>query len=261
MHALVLHLAAYVYVEGGNSPSLRLSRQLSAVEECGTKTYEVAPLVNLYKEGKGTPDVPIVLGTSENMQVGLPFDFTGIWWMMDNPVPEELLSFAGMSCTEWVDAPAACSAKLRCSISNSAKHMWSWDDSFAASVIQNYYAFTSSSNSEMIINFCNNTSGDIQTSLTDVPLIWVDRWPIQKLDDDRWLRPTIFQEASPLPDTNYTLTRIVQANGQPTSYFAEFVEWMESRNRKLVVFDSDSDCKRRCMMHWLTTCTICRWWC
>jgi len=214
-----------------------------------------------YEAGGSTPEVPIKMGTSDNIQAGLPFDFTGVWWMKDNPVPEELLSFAGMTCTEWADAPEECSTKLRCSIPNSGKHMWSWDDSFAASVIQDYYAFTSSSNSEMVIDFCSDTEGDVQTGLTDLPVVWVDRWPIQKLSEDQWLRPTIFQDRSLLEDTNYTLTRVVQADGNPTEFFAEFVEWMESRNRKLVVFDSDSDCKRRCMMRWWTSCGFCDWWC
>jgi hypothetical protein len=213
-----------------------------------------------YAQGAGIPDVPIKMGTSENIQTGLPFDFTGVWWMKDNPVPEELLSFAGMTCVPDTEADSGCDLGLRCSIPNSLKHMWSWDDSVAASVIQGYYAFTSSSNSEMVINFCNSTYGDIQTGLTDVPLIWVDKWPIQQLNEDQWLRPTIFQEQSPLPDTNYVLTRIFKEDGTPTEYYSEFLTWMQDRSRELVVFDSDSDCKRKCMM-WIGSCRFCGWWC
>jgi len=214
-----------------------------------------------YAAGESIPTVPIKMGTTDSIQADLPFDFTGVWWMKDNPVPEELLSFAGMTCSSIDDAEEHCSMPLRCSIPNSLKHMWSWDDSIAASVIQGYYAFTSSSNSEMVINFCNSTYGEVQTGLTDVPLIWVDKWPIQKLSEHQWLRPTVFQDISPSPDTDYKLTRILNEDGSPTEFLPEFVSWMQERSRKLVVFDSDSDCKRRCMMQWWTNCWFCNIWC
>jgi len=179
--------------------------------------------------------------------------------MKNNPVPEELLTFKGMTCSNWDAAPSNCSQPQRCSIKNNLKHMWSWDDSIAASVIQSYYAFTSSSNAEMVINFCNSSYGEIETGLTDVPGIWVDKWSISKLDENQWLRPTVFQDRSLFPDTDYTLTRIVNQDGTKTVFFDEFVDWMASR--QLVVFDSDNDCKRRCRMLPWGTCWWCDWRC
>mmetsp|Transcript_62330 Transcript_62330/g.114817 ORF Transcript_62330/g.114817 Transcript_62330/m.114817 type:complete len:268 (-) Transcript_62330:188-991(-) len=262
LYALPLLLAANVDAQLQSTLFLagKTPRALSAnAEECGTREYEAGELRGLYGAGESIPVVPIQMGTSENIQEGLPFDFTGVWWMKDNPVPEELLSFAGMTCSDVTNANTSCSHPLRCTIPNSRKHQWSWDNSIAASVIQSYYAFTSSSNSQMVMNFCTDTYGEIQTGLTDVPLIWVDKWPIQKINENQWLRPTIFQDASPLPDTNYTLTRILKQDGSPTEFLHDFEAWMEDRGRKLVVFDSDSDCKRQCMM-W-SYCWFCNWWC
>jgi len=225
----------------------------SLAQDCGRRKYDVSQLPAKYQAGASIPDIPIETGTTENMQAGLPFDFTGVWWMRGNEVPEYLLSFADLKCDE-LDF----SAPVTCTWRNRLKHRWSWDDSFSASLLMTVTALLGTDvQAEKPVIFFNETYGEIQTILMDVPFIAVDKWPLEKLNEDEWLRPTFFQEGSLFPDTDYTLTRVVRGDGTATQFFSVFVSEMQSQNLKLVVYDSNSICKRWCMGLFLATCWFC----
>eukprot|EP00931_Biecheleriopsis_adriatica_P035132 TRINITY_DN20234_c0_g1_i3.p1 TRINITY_DN20234_c0_g1~~TRINITY_DN20234_c0_g1_i3.p1 ORF type:complete len:122 (-),score=7.30 TRINITY_DN20234_c0_g1_i3:65-430(-) len=108
-----------------------------------------------------------------------------------------------------------------------------------------------------------------ETGLTDVPLVWVDRWPFKYINKDEWLRPTIFQDGSIFPDTDYTLTRIIMGDGTPhPKFWPEFLEWMTPKNwfspnkpgeAKMISFNSDDSCMRQCET--VSPCWICQHWC
>merc|ERR1711879_1001313 len=108
LRSLAFFLIACAHAEAESAPFLSAStlhRRLLGDQECGTRKYEVDEMQPNYAAGESIPTVPIKMGTSGNIQADLPFDFTGVWWMKDNPVPEELLSFAGMTCSNIEDAP------------------------------------------------------------------------------------------------------------------------------------------------------------
>jgi len=201
---------------------------------------------------------PITLGTRDNIATdvseGLGMDWEGIWWMRDNPVPEEILTFAGMT-TNSTTFPA------QISIPNSLKNRWAWVDSLAGKLVMTFYALTyNPSNIHMKINFHNASYAEIETALTDLPLVKVEKWPFIKLNANEWLRPTIFQEDSIFSDQNYTMTRIVNGDGTPTGFFQTFVDHMKKTN--LLAFGSDEACKRKCMLYPVSgSCRFCNMYC
>jgi hypothetical protein len=208
---------------------------------------------------------PMEVATTENMDPELQrlgIDFTGIWWMSDNPVPEELVSFAN---TKVSLTNGGFPATLM--VPNGRKGMWSWLTSFVGSILRKYYG-TSDPNSHTDFVFESSTKGKISTGLTDVPLVWVESFPfykytqdcdetsgskdncdptdcapkdydgtcadlIEQYPDDMWSRPTKFQAGSIFSDTTYTLKRIVMGDGTPHPVFwNEFMEHMKSEERQ-----------------------------
>jgi len=115
-------------------------------------------------------------------------------------------------------------------------------------------------------DFTSNSSGSIATSLKDLPLVWVEDFPFIYLNEDEWLRPSIFQERSVLPDTNYTLTRIIMGDGTPhPTYWPLFLSHMTYKpwfgeatpgNREMLSFASDNWCMRKCQI--ALPCSVCR---
>ena len=235
---------------------LALAVVCSLAQDCGRRTYDVSQLPAQYQAGESIPGIPVEKGTIENIQAGLPFDFTGVWWMRGNVIPEYLVSFADMKC----DEPLDFSVPVTCTWPSNLKHRWSWDDTFLASLIMTLYALiTTDVQAEMTVIFYNETYGEIQTFFMDVPFIGVDKWPMVKLNEDEWLRPTFFIEGSPFSGKgkDYTLTRVVRGNGTATQFFSVFVSELQSQNLNLVVYDSDSPCKRSCMGLFLASCWFC----
>jgi len=196
------------------------------------------------------------------MQAGLPFDFSGLWWMRDNLFPEYLLTFADLTCPDW---PNDFEQPLTCTIKAERKHIWSWDNSAFVSTILSYYALTRDVNRDLTFTFYNATYGEIEPDAEPdlfYSILYGKRevWSIEKIDEDQWLRPSYFGDWSLAPDMVYTLTRVARGDGTPTEYFSEFVAFMQERDaNKLVVFDSDSKCKRLCMGFF--PCSFCNWSC
>lgn len=206
-------------------------------------------------------DPPMALGTPENMDarlVGLGIDLEGIWWMRDNPVPEELVSFANTVVN-------STTFPVRLSVYNGQQGMWSWQDSPMGQVLASFYS-TFDPAAAVNFDFVTSTLGDIQTTMTDFPLIWVDAYPFIYLNDDEWLRPSLFQDKSVLPDTNYTLTRIVMGDGTPhPTYWKVFLDYMTSEpwfgegaagEANMISFVSNNKCMRKCQI--ALPCVACR---
>merc|ERR1719205_236568 len=113
-------------------------------------------------------------------------------------------------------------------VQNNAKGMWSWHDSTAGKALVAFYS-SYDPFSKVGFHFESAKYGEIETDLTDVPLVKVEKFPLQYINADEWLRPTTFQEGSLFPDTNYTLTRVIRGDGtaHPT-YWDMFLEHMSS---------------------------------
>jgi len=204
-------------------------------------------------EEAGVPP-PMKLATPDNMDPKLKMlglDFEGIWWMSDNPVEEELISFANTEVnTEGFPAILE--------VPNKKSGMWSWTTTAMGYLTRLQNVFVDPMR-YTIMNFTTPEEGDISTGLTKIPLIWVESFPfykynhscddthgkencdptdcapawyegncsdlITKYPHDKWSRPTIFQERSLFPDTTYTLKRIVYGNG--TAHPVYWREWLE----------------------------------
>lgn len=210
----------------------------------------------------------MAVGSSDNMDNTLKtdfgIDFEGIWWMSDNPVPEELVSFAGTTITS-----TGGGFPVTLHVPNSGKGAWSWLMTTVGDILRRYYA-TGDPGAATDFVFSSETRGLITTGLTGVPIVWVDEFPFYKytLDcdttsgdpddsaqkkrflcdptdcadnipgttcqqlirdypDDMWSRPTVFQDRSFFDDTTYTLKRVVMGDGSPHPVFwDEFMRHM-----------------------------------
>uniref|UniRef100_A0A7S0ABI3 Uncharacterized protein n=1 Tax=Pyrodinium bahamense TaxID=73915 RepID=A0A7S0ABI3_9DINO len=212
---------------------------------------------------------PMAVGTAENMDPQLPMlglDFSGLWWMRGDPVPAQLVSFAHATVNS-----SAFPAQLLWPSSRSGA--WSWSDDAVGWGLVAYYAMVDPAE-PLRVNFVNATYGSIETGLTAVPLIWVDLWPFVKLSEDEWLRPATARSAPAdgssdeplLPETNYTLTRVVTADGQPHPVFWDkFMEHMtmapqydspEKGGDQMISWSTDDPCLRKCQV--VMTCHLCK---
>ena len=132
-------------------------------------------------------------------------DFTGIWWMRGNPVPEELASFAGAIVN-------ASSFPVRMSVQNNRAKQWSWVNSLSGQALLKYYSVYDPLDTANI-DFANTFYGSISAGLTDVPFVWVEDFCFRFINPDQWLLETIFQKGFPFPEHNYTLTRAIKGGG------------------------------------------------
>jgi len=188
----------------------------------------------------------------------LGVDFEGIWWMSDNPVPEELVSFAGMK-VETTNGGFPITLK----VPNAKKRMWSWLDTTIGKKLRQFYA-TGDPEAHTDFIFSSAIEGEITTGLKTLPLVWVDSFKfykytadcdktsgsaqacdptdcapkgsnltcadlIARYPNDMWSRPTKFQSGSLFSDATYTLKRIVMGDGSPHPVFwNEFMDHMTS---------------------------------
>lgn len=202
---------------------------------------------------------PMEVATEASMDPllkNLSIDLTGIWWMSGNPVHEELVSFANTKVNLTNGGfPATLSFPMN------KKGMWSWLTTAFGTILRKFYGATRDPELHREMVFQSPTDGTIDTGLTDVPLVWVESYPLHKyaLDCDAtfgsencdptdcapkefngtcadlirqyphdiWSRPTRFQEGSLFSATTYTLKRIVMGDGSPHPVFwAEFMQYM-----------------------------------
>lgn len=227
-------------------------------DTCATITWEAKMALPANAEAAGMAP-PMVVGTEENMDPKLKelgLDFTGIWWMRDNPVPEELVSFAYSTAN-------STAYPVQIAMPNSRKGHWSWLNDIVGWLLVKFYSLYDPLE-PALADFNSSTYGYIQTSLTDMPLVWVESWPFIYMNDNEWLRPSIFQPRSIIPDTNYTLTRIIMGDGTPHPvfwpiYLEKMKAWGTPGAKKMVSMNTDSSCQRMCEI--LLPCSICKLFC
>lgn len=207
------------------------------------------PSTNLNQKGMPTP---ILISNPSNTDTGvkeLDEICYGVWWMKDNPVPEELVSFAESYSRLSGQNVAASDVDwpLTFYTPNAKAYRWTWPwTTTAKHIIMPQYTSAASGN-----NFTmeSTTDGYIETGLTDFPLVWVEAFGFHKISEHEWNRPTTFQSGSPWPNTNYTLTRIIDKDGNPVQpYFNQFKDYFANRGDTMVAWDSDDSCKRSCML-------------
>jgi len=206
---------------------------------------------------------PMVLATDENMDPRLKelkLDFNGLWWMRYNAAPEELVSFSGATVNSST-YPVAVTVPIE------AAGQWSWVDDAFGKVVVIWEGFTANPNSSKVFTFTSDSEGDVGTILKKVPVIWVKEFPFLKIDEDQWLRPSIFQNRSIFPDTNYTLTRVVMGDGTPHPvYWPLFLEsttkrtWMGKKaapgSKVLIGRYMNNFCQAKCEL--AMPCSVCK---
>lgn len=181
----------------------------------------------------------MVLGTWDNMDPklrALNLDFTGLWWMRGNPVPEVLASFAGTKASS-----ATYPATLE--IPNSLANQWSWKYNIMGTLVMKFYQLLGADGT-MTIDMNSHKEGAITTWMEKIPLIGVEKWGMELQNSDVWLRPTKFKPLSPFPDTTYALTRILRADGSPTRYWEDFLKSSDAISQQS--FGNSNDCMRLC---------------
>jgi len=259
LSSLVVSLLSVAFAQG----NLRRASAAPSYHEDGPVVYYPAKYVLPSNAAEANVRAPMEVATRENMDpalANLSIDFEGIWWMSDNPVPEELVSFAN---SKVVLTDGGFPATLM--VPNSRKGMWSWLTTTVGTLLRRYYA-TADPDSHTDFVFTNATQGTISTGLTEVPLVWVESFPffkytldcdatsgskdncdptdcapegydgtcadlIRQYPDDMWSRPTKFQSGSLFSDTTYTLKRIVMGDGSPHPVFwDEFMQHTRSED-------------------------------
>lgn len=258
---LMLPLCQPVLAHG----NLRRTSSTSVYKIDGPVVYYPAKYVLPANAAEAGVQPPMEVGNKTNMDPDLQkigIDFEGIWWMSDNPVPEELVSFAN---TKVKLTDGGFPATLM--VPNSRKRMWSWLASTVGTILRKYYA-TGDPNAHTDFVFESSVKGSISTGLTNVPLVWVESFPfykysvdcdktfgskdncdptdcapegydgtcadlIQQYPNDIWSRPTRFQRGSLFSDTTYTLKRIVMGDGSPHPVFwDEFMQHTKSEEKQ-----------------------------
>lgn len=146
-------------------------------------------------------------------------------------------------------------------VPNSVSNKWAWPETWIAKKVI-MPGYTSAIDKANNFTMRSPTAGSIDTTLTTQWGVWVEEWGLYKIDKDTWNRPTTFQDGSPWPDTNYTLTRIVNEDGSPTEHWETYKTYMkeEMDGAPLLVWDDDDACKRKCMLAG-ESCQYCHWCC
>lgn len=156
-----------------------------------------------------------------------PKNLQGLWWMDGNPIPDEVISFA---TAEWRDI-----VRFGRVIGHEAKiplfgeGIWSWHDSqagrkaFHDAIEQQMYYY---------VRFNNDyTYGVVTPQLkpsecgpaVKIPSTFFLKFTMTQVSDDEFLRvSTVFGNKS-----TYRLRRLVDANGQRTAAWDEFLEKVE----------------------------------
>jgi len=195
------------------------------------------------------------IATRENMNTSIPVDFTGLWWIrcLDDPVVcgtsrsfcslyrslrlEEGLTFAGMTSNTtgepWFLAQLSAQTNMQ--------HRWMFSNSLAGRIAMIAVGFTGASENKLNMVFYNRTNGRIGSGSETII------WPIDKIDEDQWLRKTIWTDIGgvPVSNMNYILTRIVNADGTPHPVL--YQKWLKHvHGWQVRVFNTNDDCMRKC---------------
>lgn len=190
----------------------------------------------------------MVLGTWSNMDrelQSLGLDLTGLWWMKGNPLAEVLASFAGTSASSSM-------YPVTLKVPHNRKEHWSWRSDAHGSSLMKFYS-AEDMEATMDISMTSNRSGTVSSFMQNFPGLGVEACGFEHKSEDEWLRRYTFQAASPLSDANYTLTRILRADGSPTRFWDEFLRSEDAGRQQS--FGNDDRCMRSCEV--VGSCTFC----
>merc|ERR1719221_670370 len=174
----------------------------------------------------------MVLGTKDNMDsqlVDLGLDFTGLWWMRNNPVSEVLISFAGARANG-ASYPAVME------VPHTLPGHWSWRTNFGGISLMQFYSMSVSALSYMPFDMQSKDAGFIDTNPTTNAAVQIDEWGFYRVNDDEWNRTTTYQNGSPWKwidgDRSYILTRILNEDGSPTKFWAEYLDNIDGGSKQ-----------------------------
>jgi len=163
---------------------------------------------------------PMVLATDENMDPRLKelkLDFNGLWWMRYNAEPQELVSFAGATVN-------SSTYPVGVTVPNQVAGHWSWVDTALPNYLVIARGLTPSNGYG--VHFTSDSEGKIGIGAAES--VFFKAYLFLKVDEDQWLRPTVFANNVTL---NYTLTRVVMGNGTPhPEYWPLFLEHTRKRS-------------------------------
>jgi len=204
---------------------------------------------------------PMEVGHDLNMDPRLwvlGLDFSGLWWLRGNSMPQEVVSFANTEVDNDV-------FPVKMTLFSNLRGGRAWTASSSGEVSVAYYS-SRRPNEKVTFEFEDSTSGVIHSPMSEVPLAWADEVPFKRLNDDEWFRPSIFEKDSMIPSSNYTMTRIVMADGTPhPTFWTLFMESMTSvpwygkgrpGEKELISYSTDNWCMRKCMV--AMPCMACR---
>ncbi len=177
-------------------------------------------------------DSHLVIGSDAT---GTPANLQGLWWMNGNPLPDEVVSFAGMSWTDIVEDGEVVGHRGFVPVYDEG--VWSWHDSVYGRglydlVLQNKLTY------EVVFN-ADYTEAQVTPraklfglvpQVTLPPSMLVD-FDMRLVDENEFARDSvIFGQPS-----SYRFRRIVDGQGKRLPAFQEFLAAVEAPNALLPV--------------------------
>jgi hypothetical protein len=158
----------------------------------------------------------LTIGTTANMPAELADDFAGLWYMNGNPLPDEILSFAGVKKDE---KKGDYFARVY------DEKIWTWSDNISGRLL---YEAVRTTALTYRIKKVNSTAYHVTPTfflppyLLNLPIsisdAFVEFLIVRTADPNLWARPSKFFGKSV---GAYEFTRIVYANGTRTEKYAQ----------------------------------------
>merc|ERR1712187_174410 len=140
--------------------------------------------------------------------------------MDGNPlVHEQLVSFAGAEA-QGTKFP------VEMAVENNMPRRWSWANTFVGKAVMAYYAFDAEPDTPLVFNFTNSSYAKI----TPVGAVFSGFFGFEKINEDEWDRP----------DANYTLRRVVNADGSAGPFLQNLSDWYP--HMEFLGWSSDNGC-------------------
>jgi|GEM_PF-3287804 hypothetical protein len=182
-------------------------------------------------------DLFMVRGTPEN---NTPEALQGLWWMNGNPLPDEIVSFAGVEWQEIVENGAV--VGYRGALPVYDEGVWSWHKSAFG---RGLYNFVLSSRLVYVAEFNKDFSAGIVTPTFEpfgsgkdfeIPASNFVTFAMNKVDDNEYARDSIVLGG----ETTYRFRRVVDANGVRLPAWQDYLSKVETKNAWLPVCLTDS---------------------
>jgi len=237
--------------------------------QCGVVSYQAKNILPENAANAGV-QVPLVIGKSDNIDPllsSLGIDLTGLWWMRDSPLPQEVVSFAGSVVTpSYDDETGAPTFPANLAVFNGRSGTRAWTENPAGQVLLGFAA-NYDPEKPIAFRFLSDITGEYVPEPNEtISPFFTDEFAFIYQNADEWVRSSEFIDNLPVPNTYYTMTRIVMADGSPhPTYWPLFMDYMVSTpwwgdghpgEKHLVSFMSDNTCMRTCQL--VMPCRTCR---